>query len=204
MSITLDSAASARIISKVRGTVWLAELDFTSGTLRYTNSPVDITAMGYTFTGYNNLVDVSALSESEANSAEKVTLGLSVVNQAMLAFTLGNVESYRGRAVRLYLQLTDEHFKPDGAPIKRWSGYMDKVQITRQGGGSGEGGQVSGKIEMVCSRAGMSRSRNYQGFRLSNAQHQMRHPSDRGLEYLQTLIEQPSLWLSKAFQKDKS
>jgi hypothetical protein len=175
-------------------------MDFGTGTIYYTNSPIQLSIGGNDYLAGYNLVGVSPLSESESNSAEKVTLSYSVVNQAMLASVLGNVDNYRGRAVRTYLQLMNERFQPDGAPVKRWAGYMDKVQITRESPGK-DGGNVSGKIEMVCSRAGMARARNYQGRRLSNTQHQQRYPGDRGFEYLQNLIEQPTRWLSKKFQE---
>ncbi len=199
MSMNLDSAASARIGSKVRGAVWLVDMDFQSATLRYTNGPLDITTTtGLTYVAYNNLVGISALSESESNSAEKVTLSLSVIDQALLAASIGNVDAYRGRPVRLYLQLLDDRFQRDGAPVRRWSGYMDKVQISRQ---KSNDGPSSGKIEMICSRAGMARARTYQGRRLTSTQQQQRYPTDLGLQYLQNLVEQPARWLSKRFQE---
>lgn len=198
MTVFLDANALARINSNVRGAIWLVEMDFGTGTVRYTNAPVNVTSGGNTYNGFNNLVGVSPLNESESNSAERVTFSFSIVNQAMLAATLGSVDNYRGRAIRLFLQLMDEKFVPDGAMVKRWAGYMDKVQVTRQE--SSEGPSM-GKIELLCSRAGMARARMYQGRRLTHTQQQQRYPGDKGLEYLQHVIEQPALWLSKKFQE---
>ena len=203
MSLALTPTSSTRINSNVRGAVYLVEMDFTTGnsvnTIRYTNAPVNIPAGGKVFIGLNNLVGISNMTESEANSAEKMTFSFSVVNQAMLALTLGGVDTYRGKPIRMYLQLMDQNFQPDGAPIRRWSGYMDRVQISRQKS-SPDGGGSTGKIEMICSRSGMARARNYQGLRLTHTQHQHTNPGDNGLEYMQNLIEQPSTWLSKKFQ----
>ena len=199
MSLTIDANAAARFNAQVRGAVALVEMDFSTGTLRFNNSSVNLTINGNVYLGFYNLTSISNITESESNSAEKVTIGLSIVNQSMLAATLGNVENYRGRSVRVYLQLMTETFQPDGAPIQRWAGYMDKVTISRTKSPA-DGGTSTGKIEMQCSRAGMARARAYQGFRLSNTQQQTVYPLDKGLEYLQTLVEQPSIWLSKAFQ----
>lgn len=198
MSLTLDATASARIAAAVRGVAWLVELQFTTGSIRYTTAPVDIAVGSDTYTG-GKMVDISAVTESENAAADQLTLGFTV-NSAALALTLGNVETYRGQPARLWLQLFDEAFVPAGAPVLRWSGVMNKVQVTRQRSDPA-GGPSTGRIEMQCSRAGMARARNAEGLRLSHMQQLQRFPGDNGLKYVQTLIEQPALWLSKRFQK---
>lgn len=198
MSLSLDATASARIASGVRGVAWLVDLAFTSGTLYYTTAPMDVTVGATTYTG-GKAVDVSALSESENANAETLTLGFTV-DVAVLALVLGNVEAYRGRPASLWLQLFDETFQPAGAPVKRWAGVMNKVQVSRQRSDAA-GGPSTGRIELQCARAGMARARNAQGLRLSHAQQLQRYPGDMGLQYVQTLIEKPSLWLSKRFQQ---
>jgi hypothetical protein len=200
MALTLDGTASARITASVRGVAWLVDLDFASGTLYYTTAPVSITANGHTYQGYGDLVDVSALAESEDTNAEKLTLGIALVNTAMLAATIGNIDNYRGKRARLWLQLFDDTFKPAGAPIQRWAGFMDRVVVERKPAPP-TGGPSGGRIKLECSRAGMARARNASGLRLTHAQQQQRFPGDNGLEYMQTLIETPSLWLSKRFQQ---
>ena len=197
MSLALDGTAAARIAATVRGVAWLVDLEFSSGTLHYTTAPVDIVVGATTYLG-GKQVDVSAVSESENANAEQLTLGF-VVSPAVLAITLGNVEYYRGQPASLWLQLLDDAFQPAGAPIKRWAGVMNKVQVSRQRSDP-TGGPGTGRIELLCSRAGMARARNAEGLRLSHAQQQQRFPGDNGLQYVQTLIEQPSLWLSKRFQ----
>ncbi len=198
--LTLDATATARIAAPVRGVAWLAELYFDSGTIYVTTAPVTVSSGGNDYLGLGSLVDVSAVSESENTAADKITLGMSLVDPAMLGATLGNVEGYRGRAVRLYLQLFDEAFQPSGAAVHRFSGYMDRVRVKRERSAP-TGGGSTGRIEIECSRAGMPRARNAVGLRLSDAQQQAAYPGDRGLEYIQTLIESPSLWLSKRFQQ---
>jgi len=199
MSLTLDGPASSQIAAAVRGAHWLIEMDFTTGTERVTTAPLDITGGGNTYVGLGNLVEVAAVAESEDSSAAKLTIGITAANSAWLALAVGSVDTYRGQRVRLYLQLLDETFQPVGAMVRRWGGYMDKVQITRRNAEGGAGG--SGRIELQCSRAGMARLRKAQGLRHTHAQQLQRFPGDMGLEYMQTLIEQPSLWISKKFQE---
>jgi hypothetical protein len=200
MSLTLDGAASARIAAAVRGVAWLVQLDFLPSTVYYTTAPQTLVIGGNTYLGFGSLAEITPVTESENTNAEQVTLGFSVVNQSMLAASLGNVENYRGKAVRLYLQLFDETFQPVGAPVLRWSGLMQPVNVTRKVSDPTGGGSM-GRIELPCARAGMARARNPQGLRLSHAQQIQRYPYDLGLEFVQTLVEQPSLWLSKKFQR---
>jgi hypothetical protein len=199
VSLSLDATAAARISAGVRGVAWLVALDFGTGTIRYTTAPMAIVVGGDTYAGLGTLAQVSSVSESENANAEQLSLGFTV-STALLSATLGNVENYRGKRARLWLQLFDEAFQPAGAPVLRWSGVMDRVSVSRTRS-SADGGPSSGRIELQCSRAGMARSRNPEGLRLSHAQQQQRFPGDNGLQYVQTLIEQPALWLSKRFQE---
>lgn len=196
--ITMGSTRHQQVVA---GVAWLAQLDFSVGTQYLTTAPQSMTAGGNTYIGLGSLVSIGALNESADSSAEKITLSLSVANAAMLSLGLGNVEGYRGRAVRLYLQLFDEQFAPVDSPIQRWSGVMDKVMISRQPADASSPGSSTGSIDLQCSRSGMARARYYQGLRLTHQQHQSRYPGDTGLQYMRTLIEQPALWLSKRFQE---
>ena len=200
MSLTLDGTASARISAQVRGVAWLVQLDFLPSTVYYTTAPQTFVIGGNTYLGLGDLAEVSAVGESENTGAEQVTLGFAIVNTSMLSATLGNVENYRGRAARLYLQLFDDAFQPAGAPVLRWAGTMQPAKVSRTPSDP-DGGASTGRIELPCARAGMARARNPMGLRLSHAQQLQRYPGDLGLEYVQTLIEQPSLWLSKRFQR---
>ena len=130
--LTLDPTAATRISSSVRGFCWLAELDFTTGTLYHTTWPDDVIASGHTYGGTGGNVTLDTLMESESGNTDKLTISISVVSQAMLAATIGNLDTYRGRRIRLYLQLLDETFQPVGAAVHRWTGRMQPVQVSRK------------------------------------------------------------------------
>lgn len=199
MSLSFGATGDAQIATGVYGAAWLIDLDFSGGMVYVTTAPVNVPYGGNTYIGLGNLATVSQVGESEDTSAEKITLGLSLANGAMLAAVMGDASTYRGRAAVLRLQLFSETFAPIGTPVKRWSGYMDPARITR--GRSGDAGAPTGRIEIPCTRSGMARARNYQGLRHTHAQQQQRYPGDLGLQYMQDLIEKPALWLSKRFQE---
>lgn len=197
--LTLDTAAQTQIEAAARGVQWLVQLDFGTGTLRYTTHAVDITSGGYTWLGLGQVMGVDTVREAEDGGATDVVLTCSLVSTALLASLSGNVENYRGRRARLYLQLLGEGYQPVGAPRARWSGVMNKVRVERSTGG--QGGSSGGSIKMVCSRSGAGRARVGTGLRHTHAQHIARWSDDNGCEYIQTLVEKPAVWLSKQFQQ---
>ena len=152
------------------------------------------------YTALGSLLEVSNVVESATSTNERLTFGLAVTASAQFAAAMGDPTTYRGKAARLYLQLIDDTFQPAGAPVQRWSGYMDKINIERKPA-SKTGGASTGRIQLVCSRAGMARVRNAQGLRLTDVQQQTRYPGDTGLRYVTTLVQQPTRWLSKKFQE---
>lgn len=198
MALAFGAAGDAQIATKVAGCHWLVEMDFTSGTQYLTTAPVNVNVGGNNYIGLGKLLGIAALAESEDNTAAKLVISATVVDSALFAAVLGSATTYRGKPVRLYLQLFTETFAPVGTKVARWTGSMEPVRITRR---TQAGGPSSGRIEMPCSRNGMSRARNYQGLRHTHAQQQLRYTGDLGLQYMQDLIEKPTLWLSKRFQE---
>ncbi|MCA0175239.1 MAG: hypothetical protein LCH73_02960 [Proteobacteria bacterium] len=198
----INMGGNTQHLAAVAGDAWVAELSFKGGLQRLTTAPVTLTVDGQAYQGLGSLAEVPAVTESPQASAERLVLSLSLADPAMLAASLGNVDDYRGRSVRLGLVLLDAAFQAVGSVRWRWAGVMERVVITRQAADlDSPGAEASGRIELHCTRSGMSRARNDQGLRLTHAQQQRRHPGDTGLRYMRTLIEQPSLWLSKRFQE---
>jgi hypothetical protein len=202
--LTLNSTELARLSAAVAGVVYLVELDFIVAGLpvvqRFTTFNLELTVGGQAYMALGTLAAVGDLHESQDTDTQTLNLSLSVANAAVLASVLGNVEGYRGRQARIYLLLLDENYRPVGTPRLRFAGEMEPVRVARDSPGPG-GGPVGGKIDLPVSRAGMSRARNYDGLRLTDEQQRAEYPADRGLEYVRTLIEKPTLWLSKRFQE---
>jgi hypothetical protein len=198
--LTLDGTALARAAAGVAGIHYLVDLEFSTGTIYFTTHAIAISSGGHSYTALGDLVQVSAINESESQGADKVVLSFSIVNTAMLASLIGPATVYRNLRCRIYAQLIDDTYQPAGAAVLRWAGYMDRVTVERTPAPV-EGGDATGKINLECIRAGQARMRNASGLRRTHAQQMQRTANaDTGLRYTQALIETPSLWLSKRFQ----
>jgi len=199
--LTLDAITQTALEAPWVPMVWLLELEFVGATHRFTTFNLPLQAMGVTWQAAGNLLSVPDLKESTEASAQPISVKLSVANQAVLALALGNVENYRGRPARLYLALLGSDHQVISTPKRRFSGYMEPVKIDRDKSGKPGGGSKGGAIELPLSRSGMARARNVEGQRLTHQQQQFAHPGDRGLEYMQALVQTPVPWISKAFQE---
>lgn len=199
--LTLDATAQTQSQAGVAGLHYLVELDFSSGILRYTTYSTALVHSGNTYTGLGDLVTVGDIKESLDQGADKLELGFTIVNTAILALMIGPATVYRNRRVNVYGQFIGETFREAGAAKLRFSGYMDAPRVERESP-SESTGYASGRIVLPCWRAGQARMRNASGLRRTHAQQMQRTANaDTGLRYTQGLIEQPSLWLSKRFQQ---
>lgn len=199
--LTLDATAQTQSQAGVAGLQYLVELFFSSGTLRYTTWSSPVAFSGNTYTGLGDLVSVSDIKESLDQGADKLELGFSIVNTAILALMIGPATVYRNLRVNVYGQFMGGTFQPAGAAKLRFSGYMDAPRVERESPGE-DNGYMLGRIILPCWRAGQARMRNASGLRRTHAQQMQRTANaDTGLRYTQQLIEQPSLWLSRRFQQ---
>lgn len=197
--IQTDTDSQELLEAKYRGLVYLAELDFKVQTIRFNSSAENLTIGGNVYTGLGNMVEWPSMKESEDSSPNKLTFRFSLVNQALLAATIGDATQYRHRKVRVYLQMMTPSFHQKGQPILRWRGYMDKVSTEKSKNDTG----FAGVIKLDCTKPGLTRVRNYEGLKLTHEQHRLRYPNDRGLEYMQELVQTPQPWLTVDFQKIK-
>jgi hypothetical protein len=197
MSISLG-AGDAQLSSGEYASALLVELQFADGSVYLSTLPQDKQVDGIDWQGLDRHLRVEVITTSEDGRPSRIKLSVPIVNQDVLAYALGSVAGYRGRRVSIWMQVFTPTFVPVGTRKIEWFGYMEPVSISRKAGG--QGGD-SGRIELPCNRAGQARSRAAQGLRVTDAQQQARYPGDLGCQYTQTLIEQPSTWLSKRFQE---
>jgi len=203
---TLDGTAGPRSSASAAGLHWLIELDFLSGTQYFTTFNVTLSVGGHDYMGLGDILEVSVLNESEDNTADRVEFAVPIVNTAMLATLIGPATEYRGLRARMYGQFIDDTFKPAGAAVLRWAGFMDVVRTEREApAADGIDAATSGKIILPCWRAGQAGMRRANSLRRTHAQQLQRTAgADTGLRYTQPLIETPSLWLSKRFQETQT
>lgn len=188
------SASGDQLASPHAGLLYLVEMQFASGTLRFTNWGHSVDAMGHTWVGLTAITSISTLSESERLEYPAVEIGLQVADPAQLALALGPASEYRGRPVLLYEWVLDDELRPLDDPQLAWAGVMDQVRLKT---GDGEK-EVAGAV-MRCEIPGRD-PRAAQSLRLNHAQQQARYPGDTGLSRMEQLAGQPQTWLSKRFQ----
>lgn len=196
--MSLDAAAQAQLDQGRYATAYLVDLHFAGGILRLATVPLArVHANGAEYSGLGAGLSVAPITFSEDGRAETIKLTLGLKDDAPLALVLGDVAGYRGRRVRIWLQVFDTAFRAQGEPELEWQGFMEPVRVRHAKVEKG----TRREVEMPCSRAGLARSRNAHGLRVTDAQHQQIYPGDLFCEYLGSLLEQPITWLSKRFQE---
>lgn len=196
MTITTDAAWNTAAASPALGVLYLVELAFTGGTQRVTNWPIDLTVLGFTWTGIGTVAEVGELKESEDGNYQKISLALTQVQSSYLALAMGAAETYQGRAAKIYVALVDATtFQITGTPLLRFSGFMDTVKIERDASSN------AGKVMMECQTGGYNVRANPAALRMNQAQHSARKPGETGFRYINDLIARPQIWLSAAFQR---
>lgn len=193
MSLTTNTGFQTAAAAPAYGELALVELQLRSGTVRYTNWPLSVELMGETWQGVGNLGSIGSLHESEDGAEEKLSLKLSPVDIGTRALALGDPSDYQDRPVRLWVGLLDANsLQISGAPVLRFSGVMDQLKIERDG--------TTATISLDCRTASYDVRSNPSVMRMNHAQHQARYPTERGFEYLSSLIGNPAVWMSKKLQ----
>ena len=196
MSLTTDASWNSAASSQVLGVLYLIELAFTSGTLRLTNWPMDMTVLGFTWTGLGAVSQIGELRESEDGQYQKLTIGLTQVQNSYLALALGAAETYQDRDALIRVAVINaETLQITGAPILRFAGKMDLVRIERDAESN------TGKVLLDLIAGAYNVRSNPAALRMNQAQHSARVPGETGFRYVQDLIARPQRWLSVNFQR---
>jgi len=193
MTIVTNPGFTAAARAAAYGQLALVELQLRSGTARFTTWPLSIDVMGQTWQGVGNLGSIGEMHESEDGAEEKMTLSLSPVDLGTRALALGDPADYQDRPMRVWLALLDANtLQLTGTPVLRFAGVMDQLKIDRD--------RTTAAIKLDCRTGSYDRRANPAALRMNHAQHQLRHPGERGFEYLTSLIGNPAIWVNKWLQ----
>lgn len=195
MTVNVDAAFQATAAEPAYAEMVLVELQFRSGTLRLTNWPVPVTVMGETWSAVGTMGQIGNLHESLDGAEEKLDLTLSGADVGVRAAVLSNPTDYQDRRVRVWIALADaQSLQLTGVPVLRFSGVMDQPALDDE----------KGEITMHCRTASYDVRSNPSTLRYSHAQHQLDHPGELGMEFVESLIRDTSVWLSAAFQRSRA
>jgi len=102
------------------------------------------------------------------------------------------VREYRGREAKMYMCPLDDQFRLIGTPTICWRGFMDIMTIGIE--------EDNSSIALRCETSAYSLKRK-PALRMNAPQQKNRYPTDTGFDYLNSLISDPQVWLSKKFQR---
>lgn len=189
MTTTAQNVELAKPVTRV---VYFVEFQFASATTRLSTANIPITWGGYEWAGVGALGTIGAVEESDGLEAKPLNFTINSAQLAWVSLAVGPVEDYRGRAAKMYMCPLDESFRMVGTPEKCWAGVMDTLSLGI--------GDETGTITLRCETSAYGLKRR-PAFRLNAAQHKKKYPTDTGLDYLNDLISNPAVWLSKRFQE---
>jgi hypothetical protein len=184
-------AQQAALEKAVVPVAYFAMFDFATAAVRVSNFNQSVDWGGYTWTGLGALGNISEVEESDGVESKSLNFTLNVAQKSLLSLAVGPVEEYRGRDARLYMCPLTENLQLIDTPVLCWRGIMDMMSV----GIEGEEGQIILKCE--TSAHGLKRQ---PALRMNAVQQRAKYPTDTGFDYLNSLIAEPQLWLSRRFQ----
>ena len=174
MPRNLAAAVETAVTDERTSWVYLVELDFSSGFLRVTNAPFDITHQSNTFTGIGDLGSISKVEETVEGRVNSVTVSLTGVKTSMVSIALG--DTFRWRRGTIWKAFLDDQNAVIDTPHIRFQGWMDSMPI------------VIGKEQSTINLTLTSRVANWEHAhdnpRWDDADHQLRRPGDKFFEFM--------------------
>ena len=183
MSRVIDSTTEAHLTDPVTHWIVMAELDFSTGTVRAWSGYSDLVYGGNTFKGVGVLGQFGTASETTDTRATNSTLTLSGIPSALMSAVL--TSNYQGAPGIVWLGLQDARGNILGAPIPIFAGTIDTSTIVD----SGNTCSITMNLEGHMVDLQNPRERHY-----TNREQQELFPGDLGLEYITWLQNVPINW----------
>lgn len=181
MTRSLDPALETAAQEPVYRDFFAVELMFDSGASRANSTPTDITIDGDLYRGVGELGRIGPARESTEVQADKITVGLTGVDPALISIALA--DHYQGRRGTIYHGLLDEDHQAI-APYVVFRGRMDTMPIEL-------GKTATIEVQITSRLADWSRPR---GSRLTDEEQQRRWPGDLGLQFVSQTVEKELNW----------
>lgn len=193
MSRTITVAADTELASQHVPAMMLVELDFPSGFLRLNNSGQTFEWDSKTWYAGGSLLGISEIAESASLEAHGVTLELNAVSLAPITGSpnevnivqLARAQNYQGRTAKIWLAPLDETtYQPITDPVLAFEGRMNKMDYQ-----VGDDATFALAVESRHADWNRPRTRRY-----NDADQKSRFPSDRGLEFIEQMVEKQLFW----------
>jgi len=157
--------------------------EFDSGALRLWSGLGNITFNSEVYTGAGDLLDVSAVEESQELRANTVVFSLDGLDSAVVSLAL--TENYQGRKITMWFAVLDNNGAIIADPYKLFSGQMDVMEITDDGDKAIL--KMSAESDLIDLRDAKER-------RYTHEDQQLYYPGDLGLEFVSKINDIELSW----------
>lgn len=181
------SAASAWLDPEKRACAFV-QLEFTSGTQRYTTLPYDTSWNGNTWIGVGRLAEISEIRESEALVATGVQITLSGLPASLVSLALA--ENVQGRTCTIWFAALGADSAVLDTPPVEFKGKVDTVPIQLDDGTA----RIVVNVESVLADFARPKVR-----RFTDADQQAVYPGDRFFEFVPQMVEKEIIWPARSW-----
>ena len=190
MSRTLTTAFKNAIVDQVVRPLLACELEFSTGTLRFWNGYGDLTmtagGSSNTFTGLGDLMNVSAISESDQIEAIGASLSLTGIKSSLISAALS--ANYTNRNASIFLGLFDTSKNVIADVYTLFKGKMDIMKIDE----GPESATIVLNLENRLIALDRARNRRY-----THEDQQLSFSGDLGFEFVPDLQDKEIIWGKK-------
>ena len=190
MARSITTAFNNAVTSQVVRPILACELEFSTGTLRFWNGYGDLvmTAGGSsnTFTGLGDLMNVSAISESDQVEAVGAQLSLTGIKSSLISAALS--ANYTNRNASIFLGLFDTNKAVIADVYTLFKGKMDIMKIDE----GPETATIALNLENRLIVLDRAKERRY-----THEDQQLSFPGDLGFEFVPDLQDKEIIWGKK-------
>ena len=190
MARSITTAFKNAIKSSVVRPLLAVELEFSTGTLRFWNGYGDLTmtagGSSNTFTGLGDLMNVSAISESDQIEAIGASLSLTGIKSSLISAALS--ANYTNRNASIFLGLFDTNKSVIADVYTLFKGKMDIMKIDE----GPESATIVLNLENRLIALDRARNRRY-----THEDQQLSFSGDLGFEFVPDLQDKEIIWGKK-------
>ena len=190
MSRSITTAFKNAIVDQVVRPLLACELEFSTGTLRFWNGYGDLTmtagGSSNTFTGLGDLMNVSAISESDQIEAIGASLSLTGIKSSLISTALS--ANYTNRNASIFLGLFDTNKSVIADVYTLFKGKMDIMKIDE----GPESATIVLNLENRLIALDRARNRRY-----THEDQQLSFSGDLGFEFVPDLQDKEIIWGKK-------
>ena len=190
MSRSITTAFKNAIVDQVVRPLLACELEFSTGTLRFWNGYGDLTmtagGSSNTFTGLGDLMNVSAISESDQIEAIGASLSLTGIKSSLISAALS--ANYTNRNASIFLGLFDTSKSVISDVYTLFKGKMDIMKIDE----GPESATIVLNLENRLIALDRARNRRY-----THEDQQLSFSGDLGFEFVPDLQDKEIIWGKK-------